>query len=174
MLPVFVIITPSRHNIVDVHLDVQREINKVKQRKTQRCSWTLWEGWEQLESDHSQATCSAEEKKKLNKLDHNKLFSFNGASDKAGGVRKQNQSDSLAASAGDGKQKTPLNKHTGRYLASTEGRLESNRQGMVPELLEDSYISWIVVLVRRAHQLKWSNSTQKSLKLQMRANLFCT
>lgn len=112
--------------------------------------------------------------KKLNKLDHNKLFSFNGASDKAGGVRKQNQSDSLAASAGDGKQKTPLNKHTGRYLASTEGRLESNRQGMVPELLEDSYISWIVVLVRRAHQLKWSNSTQKPLKLQMRANLFCT
>lgn len=59
------------------------------------------------------------------------------------------------------KQKTSLNKHRGRYLASTEGGLESNRQGMVPELLEDGYIRGILVLVHRAHQLKWCNSTQK-------------
>lgn len=72
----------------------------------------------------------------MKKSDRNRLDSFNGASDRSGGVRKQNQSGSLAESAGDGQQKASLNKHMGRYLDSIQGGLESNRQGKVSELLE--------------------------------------
>lgn len=141
----------------------------VKQSKTQRWSWTVWEGWEQLESDHSAAsrvTCSAEAKKSwINWTTTDSTHSMARLTGQVELGSKIKVAPWLRLQE-TAKQKTSLNKHRGRYLASTEGGLESNRQGMVPELLEDGYIRGILVLVHRAHQLKWCNSTQKQNKCE--------
>lgn len=70
--------------------------------------------------------------KKLKKLEHNRLVSFNLTGQVEFGSKiKMAPWLRLQETA---KQKTPLDTHTRRYLASTEGGLESNRQGMVPQL----------------------------------------
>lgn len=71
----------------------------------------------------------------MKKFDRNRLDSLNGASDRAGGVRKQKVAPWLSLRE-MAQQRASLNKHTGRYLASIQGGLESNRQGKVSELLE--------------------------------------
>lgn len=136
-LRVLVMVTPSKsHLVIDYpHMKKHEQIkhkDAAEQSLPVGSSWAFGSvkrdpfGREQVKQDLS---------KKMKKFDRNRLDAFNGASD-VGQVELGSKVAPWLSLREMAQQKASLNKHTGRYLASIHGGLESNRQRKVSELLE--------------------------------------